>query len=656
MDPRRNRAPSPQQQPMASSSHQVVSRGISRAAVSSIVEDQALAELMQRLENIGRQAPEDASFLHHEVAIEFVSGLVDDIELLRRQRQRTLGTLSRVEKRRAVSPDDSASEPKKPRHGEEVRKEERLPTPVPMSELSLAPSETPSNTRGDAGVPVASTLVNVPVPHTVSKILPAVPVVVTPVVPTPIAPAAFADASTPMQGLDASMHAPGRRRRAKRAIDESTLTDVTFPPILPRHAGPTVLRFSPAIDVPAPPSTYLTVTVPVDPRKPQEYDGTPSSYSSDEEDVDSDANAPPTQHELQQAQIRQERITGRIPDLLGVMISPDGMVERLNSFFCGSWGSQFYWSPYSNIVFFGYDARDARQYEETHHTRHKQPDLLTYKHALRGVPTTPLELRRLYAHVKNHRARRVDRYVGFRLLGAFYNIALNIDPAHRDRTMNLILDNNLYPSLPNPLSPADESTWGVAEHIPTRLVSRRSDGSITFPTVPNPDYTNPFHLDGQAQYMLLYGRPGKHNVTPGLIWDKAYRINYRSIFGYNLVRSLCPNNEARPAISRQFAIVCSQPGLYSEALDAYNARNPHAPFMELSGSSSHLQFHRVYVPAHGKQNFTVDDAIRVLMHNRIPRAWVDHAYPFGLAFLDYQFEHPSMLVEEFVQADDERIA
>ncbi|KAG6824711.1 hypothetical protein H0H93_001628, partial [Arthromyces matolae] len=142
-----------------------------------------------------------------------------------------------------------------------------------------------------------------------------------------------------MQGLDASMHAPGRRRRAKRAIDESTLTDVTFPPIFPRHAGPTVLRFSPAIDVPAPPSTYPTVTVPVDPRKPQEYDGTPSSYSSDEEDVDSDANAPPTQHELQQAQIRQERITGRIPDLLGVMISPDGMVERLNSFFCGSWGS-----------------------------------------------------------------------------------------------------------------------------------------------------------------------------------------------------------------------------------------------------------------------------------------------------------------------------
>ncbi|KAG6823675.1 hypothetical protein H0H93_003251, partial [Arthromyces matolae] len=117
------------QQTGASSSQQVAPRGVSRVAVPSRVEDQALAELMQRLENIGRQAPEDASFLNHEVAIEFVSGLVDDIELLRRQRQRTLGTLSRVEKRRAVSPDDSASEPKKPRHGEEVRKEERLPTP-----------------------------------------------------------------------------------------------------------------------------------------------------------------------------------------------------------------------------------------------------------------------------------------------------------------------------------------------------------------------------------------------------------------------------------------------------------------------------------------------------------------------------------------------
>ncbi|KAG6848235.1 hypothetical protein H0H93_002057, partial [Arthromyces matolae] len=342
--PRRNRAPSPQQrmEPRASTSHQhmeVVARGASRTVVPSRVDDHALAELMQRLENIGRQAPEDASFMHHEVAIEFIGGLVDDIELLRRQRQRTLGTLSRVEKRRAVSPEEVASEPKKPRHGEEVRQGERLPTPgtlnfssysnspIPMSELSLAPSESPSNIRGDAGVPVASTMVNVPVPQNAPPSLPAVPVVVAPVVSTPTAPAAFAGAPTPMQGLDASIHAPGRRRRAKRAIDESTLTDVTFPPFLPQHAGPTVLRFSPAIDVPAPPPTYPTVIVPIDPRKPQEYDGTPSSYSSDEEDVDSDANAPPTQHELQQAQIRQERVTGRIPDLLGVMISPDGMVE-----------------------------------------------------------------------------------------------------------------------------------------------------------------------------------------------------------------------------------------------------------------------------------------------------------------------------------------
>ncbi|KAG6847450.1 hypothetical protein H0H93_008040 [Arthromyces matolae] len=679
----RTRSPSPtraRRSPSPERRHTPLDKGKQPSNEPSLGDDFRLAHLLQRLENTGHAIPGDVSFLQNDFAIEFVGELVDDIELLRKQRQSTLTTLSRVEKRKALPADEFTVEPKKLRHLDGNRTRERALTP--------ALSEPSSSRMSDVAAPI----VNFPTPKVDAPSPPTftfgTATTVTPMVitnhPTPALPAppSFttqeavqevsmqapeAITSRPPQvlaveslptsqevGLDASMHAPSsRRKKMRRAVDESTLIDVTFPPILPHQSGPTVLRFSPAMDVPAPPPTYPTKIVPTDPRTPAEYNGIPTSpHTTDGEESD----GPPTQHSQQMAINRAEEVTGRISDTIGVFVIPGGTVERLNSFFCGGLGCHFYYSPISNVVFFGYDAQAARDYEETHNQRYPQPELETYKKAMRGFPRNPLELRRLYAHVQNTRARRVDRYIAYRLLGAFYQIASSIDPIHHDRAMALIVDNTRYPSLANPVSPADERTWSVPELTPEHLVARRNNGALGFPTIPHPDSSRPFDLDASARYMLMHARPGKNNESPGLIWDKAFRVHYRSVFGYNLVRALCPNNEARPSVNRQFALLISQPNLYGAVIDAYNERNPHSRFTELTGSSANVQLHRVFLPPTSKHNFTQEDAIRVLMHNRIPRAWIDHAYPFGVAFLDYHFKHPSLLVDAFLEADDSRIA
>ncbi|KAG6880915.1 hypothetical protein C0995_003826, partial [Termitomyces sp. Mi166 len=54
-------------------------------------------------------------------------------------------------------------------------------------------------------------------------------------------------------------------------------------------------------------------------------------------------------------------------------------------------------------------------------------------------------------------------------------------------------------------------------------------------------------------------------------------------------------------------------------------------------------------------NFLDNDALRVLLHNRIPLDWVDHAYTYGMVYLEQQFHNPTMSMDIFKDVDNERI-
>ncbi|KAG5731707.1 hypothetical protein E4T56_gene724 [Termitomyces sp. T112] len=78
-------------------------------------------------------------------------------------------------------------------------------------------------------------------------------------------------------------------------------------------------------------------------------------------------------------------------------------------------------------------------------------------------------------------------------------------------------------------------------------------------------------------------------------------------------------------------MVC--PGLYWEVVAAYAAANPTQPFVAQFGAN--LEIRQVHVPDNQVRNFTNDDAIHVLIHNRIPPDWVDHAYTYGMRLAVY---------------------
>ncbi|KAG6835154.1 hypothetical protein H0H93_004395, partial [Arthromyces matolae] len=642
--PPRRVGPAPSRPPVA------LSKGKQRADEPTLADDFNLAQLLQRLEVAGHCVPADAEVLQDPLAIDIISGLLDEVDLLKRQRKQTLSTLSRAEKRRASTPEEDTSEVKRPRWYEDEATEPhphkststqpsvRTDSPLPMSDTSATPSV--ATTRLSASsytTPAGPNRSRSPGPSSSSSGLLAPPQV----------------SSSTTSGLAASMHAPQpRRRREKKVVDESTLDPVTFPAEVPANAGPGVLKFFPEVSVPAPPAVFPKATPTPDTRSSYELGETSIAGDHSDEDI---SDAPDNQQTRQSARKRQEIQTGRIPDIIGVFHQPGGKIERNNAAFIGGLTSSFHHSTRSNIIFFGYDANAARRYEEHSRQNYRPPDTETYKIAPNGFPMNPFELRGLYNHVNNTRSRRSDRYIAYRLLLEFRRWSMIMEPSGRDRTMSLIVDVNLYPPLANPVSAADEPTWAIVEEIPRGLTYHRSDGSIAFTDMKPLDPDDPFNINLSSRYSVIYGRPGRPGAFQGLVFDQAYQLNIRSWVGYSVIRALCPNNESRTALIRRLAYVAARPHFYQEAVDSYNTHHPNAPFVPLFVTDGRIRFHRVYVPIGNRHNFSDHDALRVLLRNHIPVEWIDHAYLFGKAYLDYHFEHPSMLTDEFVQIDNERI-
>ncbi|KAG6869926.1 hypothetical protein C0995_016217, partial [Termitomyces sp. Mi166 len=70
---------------------------------------------------------------------------------------------------------------------------------------------------------------------------------------------------------------------------------------------------------------------------------------------------------------------------------------------------------------------------------------------------------------------------------------------------------------------------------------------------------------------------------------------------------------------------------------------------------SHLNLMQVHVPDKMAQNFSDDDALRVLLHNQIPLDWVDHTYTYGVVYLEQQFHSPTMSMDIFREIDNEHL-
>ncbi|KAG6881502.1 hypothetical protein C0993_001136, partial [Termitomyces sp. T159_Od127] len=93
--------------------------------------------------------------------------------------------------------------------------------------------------------------------------------------------------------------------------------------------------------------------------------------------------------------------------------------------------------------------------------------------------------------------------------------------------------------------------------------------------------------------------------------------------------------------------------MYQEAVATYNAANPGCPFVAQYGAQ--IELHQVHVPGNQLQNSSDNDAICILLHNRISMDWDDHAYTYGMVYFEQQFHQPTMSLDIFKDIDDKRL-
>ncbi|KAG6859536.1 hypothetical protein C0995_007537 [Termitomyces sp. Mi166 len=168
-----------------------------------------------------------------------------------------------------------------------------------------------------------------------------------------------------------------------------------------------------------------------------------------------------------------------------------------------------------------------------------------------------------------------------------------------------------------------------------------------------PDPAHPFNLEQVAQYVLIFGWPGMENTWQRIAFDYAFRMHWRTLFGFALCWALCANSAAKSSVVRRLALVMAQPRMYHEAVALYNAAFSERPLVAQYGS--HLNILQVHVPNDQAHNFLDDNALRVLLHNHIQLDWVDHAYTYGVVYLEQQFHNPMMSMDIFKDVDNKRI-
>ncbi|KAG6875847.1 hypothetical protein C0992_002111 [Termitomyces sp. T32_za158] len=238
------------------------------------------------------------------------------------------------------------------------------------------------------------------------------------------------------------------------------------------------------------------------------------------------------------------------------------------------------------------------------------------------------------------------------LLSELKDFTQHCDMALHDCTMTLLCSDPAYWDLVNPMQGPEDLSYAEKHHIPSRFLRVKDDGTTALRVMRTPDPNVPFDLDQIARYALIFGRPGMENTWQGIAVDFAYRMHWQTLFRFALCRALCANSAGKTTLVCWMALVMACLGMYREAIDAFN-KVYDDPFAAQYGPQ--LTITQVHVPDNKVRNFSDDDTIRVLLYNCIPVEWVDHAYTYGVVYLEQQFHHPTMSLDIFREVDDERL-
>ncbi|KAG6896623.1 hypothetical protein C0995_011207, partial [Termitomyces sp. Mi166 len=339
--------------------------------------------LLQRLEWAGQPVPAMAAFLQDDLAMMVVEGLLNQIELLRRQRITALEQIERMGKCKAPTFKEPMVEPKQARAPSQCPQElVWAPASEPLAELSLEASD---QIMSDASAVQQEQRSEAP--------------------QAPVASSSKAGASS-QGGAQVVPELPALH--AQPAANTSKMDVVNFPSNVPARAGPGQLLFLHAVAIPAPPPQLAVVVVTTDPRTPEQYNGLIATQQkaaaaskgkekivpmlSDKSDYgeslsmheqkseEGESVAQCFQHvqynkKLAAKKVRKAKAEAAlqhraindfsecIPNRLGVKVWGLLNVERLNLCFTGALSDCVYYSVHNNAIFIRANANWAAAFE-----------------------------------------------------------------------------------------------------------------------------------------------------------------------------------------------------------------------------------------------------------------------------------------------------
>ncbi|KAG6877590.1 hypothetical protein C0993_005808 [Termitomyces sp. T159_Od127] len=162
----------------------------------------------------------------------------------------------------------------------------------------------------------------------------------------------------------------------------------------------------------------------------------------------------------------------------------------------------------------------------------------------------------------------------------------------QDYTMKLLCDNPGYQEMVNPMQGLEDLLLVECCQIPSHFLHVKEDGTsaLRIMHVPNPNML--FDLKQLAQYVLIFGRPGMENTWQCIVVNYTYHMHWHTLFGFVLCWALCANSTGKTMLVQWLALVMAQPGLYCEAVDAFN-KVYKKPFKGQSGAQ--LSIFQVHV-------------------------------------------------------------
>ncbi|KAG6894585.1 hypothetical protein C0992_005502 [Termitomyces sp. T32_za158] len=561
----------------------------------------------RRLIAVGQRVPPETEFLSDPVAQVVITGLLDEIVMLQQRNDNTIKTFATALKRRRASPEGH-------------KEAKRLRASEQGEEQRAAGPETARRQKEPGEV--------TPTPSDLYDEL------------------VLVDKS--LRGLSSSAHAPAAGEGHTRREDDLELMPIPFAAGVPKGADSSIMKFSAVVHFEAPLTAYESAVLAKDTRSNDDVEGRlptmaslgleepsdESDYGGQAEDTPSEGETPAnhrlrlarnkkkaarSEHEAaRQKKVdrdREEQATGRIPEGLGVFA--DGMaIKRSNWFYGGALDSHFYYSRLTNTVFVSDEAIAAKIAEEDQGERYHHTLIELSKVVPRGFPMNPQQLRKLRALAQTHRKSMTVRIQAYYLMREFQRISRNHLPAIRDQTMALVCTPE-YDHIMPPLDLSSQHMNLAVMPMPDgylRWKDRSGRPFFTLAGFNSEGVQHTFNLDRLAQNLLYFSRPGMQNSVLGIAMDNAYHIHWRTMLGHALTRGLAPAGQARGCFARL------------------------APHFEPTAAV----------------NITDADVLRAMIANGIPPKWVDHAYTFGVVYLETHFFEANASIDHYRDIDDEQ--